>query len=516
MYTNELSESQSLRKKYQQQFEQLSQSHHSELYDFERNFLEKYIQNDNIDETFIQKLFNYIKVCVSARSLQNKNRDLKFAQKDFAQFLLEYLIKKYILGFDATIIPETVGSKSKVCSKRIQRQEFEEREKNLFQNLQEILSFLDEVENNKQVQRFIAANIGSNELLALSLFATRFFNADALFLEAVETEIVVNPVKQPIKKLVYNYWRDSESSGKPYMSVKLEAKPYGAQFGGKISTSGAQSKNWYFKTHQEGSRVESSTRIMYLSKSVSLASPVNANELFVYKILEKLGWGPRVNFVANPFIENDMFIITNDLEEGSNGFKMAINCKKDDLSPAQEEDLKVNATMFDLINRILMLNDLNEGNYGLSADNSIKIVDFRAPSQIIGSLDEEIFFKNFMEVSGGIYPKPPKKCTIDQRLAPSILKQYCKDNKQKIKEGITALQLIDRNQLVKAIEESKSEVLAFINKQDNIASCQTADLLGLDFNEERDNLNIYATVIMKNYDVIRECLEKKSKSLKTD
>lgn len=161
-----------------------------------------------------------------------------------------------------------------------------------------------------------------------------------------------------------------------------------------------------------------------------------------------------------------------------------------------------------------MLNDLNEGNYGLSADNSIKIVDFRAPSQIIGSLDEKLFFKNFMEVNGGIYPKP-KKGTIDQWLAPSILKQYGKD-KQKIEEGITALQLIDRNQLVKAIEESKSEVLAFINKQDNIASCQTADLLGLDYNKERDNLNNYATIIMKNYDVIRECLEKKSKSLKTD
>ena len=59
---------------------------------------------------------------------------------------------------------------------------------------------------------------------------------------------------------------------------------------------------------------------MYLSKSIPLAKPVNVNELFVYKILEKLGWGPKVNFVANPFIENDMFIITNDLEEGRKGF----------------------------------------------------------------------------------------------------------------------------------------------------------------------------------------------------
>ena len=518
MFSVESAESQNLREKYQQQLEQLNQKHGLQLYDFEKSFLGEYIQKDNIDETFMQKLFNYIGTCASSRSVQNINdRDAKFAQKDFAQFLLEYLIEKHILGLDAINIPATTESKQKVCSKRMRMQELEERERNLFRNLQDVLSVLHKARNNEQVCKFITANIGNNELLAGSLFVTRLLNVDVPFLEAVETEVTVSPTKPPIKKLTYNYWRDPESSDKPDVSVNLETKPFGAQFGGKIITNGTQSKKWYFKTHQEGSRVESSTGVMYLSKSISLANPVNVNELLAYKILEKLGWGPKVSFVANPFTENDMFIVTNDLEEESNGFTMAINCKHlDSLDPAQKEDLKVKVTAFDLSNRILMLNDLNEGNYGLSADNSIKVVDFRAPSQVIGSLNERIFYKAFLGVNGDVYPKPPKQGMVDQRLAPSILKQFGADEKQKIKEGIVALRLLDRNQLEQAGQEAQREVLAFISAQDNIASRQTAELIGLDFDSDSEKLENYVTAIMGNYDVIKECLTKKSESLNQD
>ena len=105
---------------------------------------------------------------------------------------------------------------------------------------------------------------------------------------------------------------------------------------------------------------------------------------------------------------------------------------------------------------------------------------------------------------------------MDQRKAPSILKQHGTDEKQKIKEGITALRLTDRNKLEQATQEAKSAVLAFICKRDNIADCQTAELLGLDLNEESNKLENYAVIIMKCYDVVREFLTKKSESLKTD
>ena len=99
-----------------------------------------------------------------------------------------------------------------------------------------------------------------------------------------------------------------------------------------------------------------------------------------YKILEKLGWGPDVHFLPNPFMMNDMFIITKDLEEDYPDFVIAFNYREiyEKLSPDQKRDLKIKATAFDLLNRILMLNDINDLNYGIiPRDNSIKLFDFR-------------------------------------------------------------------------------------------------------------------------------------------
>ena len=56
MFSVESSELQDLREKYQQQLEQLNQKYGLLLYDFEKSFLGEYIQKDNIDETFMQKL----------------------------------------------------------------------------------------------------------------------------------------------------------------------------------------------------------------------------------------------------------------------------------------------------------------------------------------------------------------------------------------------------------------------------------------------------------------------------
>ena len=515
MLMDDSSSSKNLNENYQQQYEQLNQQYGSKLYDFETNFLVKYIQETKSDKTLIKDLFNYLEKCASSRSDQNFDRDMKFAQKDLALFFLEYLIQKHILGSDKIIIPETPESKKKICSKRMTIQELEEREKNLLLDQKEILHVLCQIQNSSKVFQFINANIGINEPLAGSLFVTRFLHVDAPLVEAVESEVQVNPHKMSIKKLTYNYWRDIQSIGEPFLSFHIETKLFGAQFGGRLITNGSESKKWYFKTHQEGSRVESSTRIMYLSKSISLAKPVNINELFVYKILEKLEWGPKVHFVSNPFIENDIFLVTNDLEEEIDGFKMAIHCKStyNSLNPAQKEDLKIRATAFDLLNRILMLSDLNEGNYGLTTNNSIKVIDFRAPIQIY-ALNELVFYDSFLEVNGLVYPKHPHPDMPDPRLVPSILKESIADEKQKINEGIAGLRLINKEQLEQAVQESKDEVIAFLSAQDSIADCQIAQHIGIDLSHDSKTLTIYAQVIMGNYSVVKDCLTKKLESLK--
>ena len=96
----------------------------------------------------------------------------------------------------------------------------------------------------------------------------------------------------------------------------------------------------------------------------------------------------------------------------------------------------------------------------------------------------------------------------DDRVVPSILKQSSTDEKQKIIEAISALRLIDKNQLEQAVQEAKMEVLAFINGRDNIANCQIAELIGLDLDDDLMYLERYGKIIITNYDIVSACLTK--------
>ena len=117
-----------------------------------------------------------------------------------------------------------------------------------------------------------------------------------------------------------------------------------------------------------------------------------------------------------------------------------------------------------------------------------------------------------MRVNGHIYPATPSKDAIDRRLVPSILKQSSSDVQQKVREGIAALELINKNQLDQALQEAKDEVLAFIDAQDNIASCKISNLIGINRDDEVDYCDEYIMVIQRNYDVVRKCLTERSSS----
>jgi len=493
-------------KNYQQQYEQLCQEHGMFFYDFEKHFLELYIQRKADDEDLIQKIFNYLNESVEFRKGRDLVRDIKFGQKDFACFFFNYLFEKHIMGYDST--KTSTSGKPIISSRRLRIPELIARERSFYLNEQEILDFLHISGCDETVCKFFVSIIGVNELLALTLFATKFLNVpEAPFLVAVETERDLYPPKKPLKKLTYNFWSDSESSDKPFISFFATDKPPSAQFGGQIITEGAESKKWYFKTHQEGSKTESSTPVMYLSKSISSTHPVNIAELFVYKLLEKLGWGPNVTFIVNSFIKNDIFIITNDLENEC-GFKVAGYCKQRyiSLDPTEQHDLKIKATAFDLLIRLLRLSDINEGNYGLTTDNSIKLIDFKV-SKELGLFDPELFFKSFLKVNGYIYPNPPTENSPDLRLVPSILKQSSANEQQKISEGIAAFELINKDELGQAAQIAKTEVVDFLMSTDKISNLQTANIIGVNLNNDIEFLDGFIKILLKNYDIVMKCLK---------
>ena len=75
--------------------------------------------------------------------------------------------------------------------------------------------------------------------------------------------------------------------------------------------------------------------------------------------MEKLGIGPEVNFVVNPFVIQDLYIITTDLSntKSNETFTTAVNIKaqKDIEKLINDKDVILEFTKFELINRIFEL-----------------------------------------------------------------------------------------------------------------------------------------------------------------
>jgi hypothetical protein len=164
-------------------------------------------------------------------------------------------------------------------------------------------------------------------------------------------------------------------------------------------------------------------------------------------------------------------------------------------------------TIFDIINRLFMLSDMHDGNYGIikKLDNSIsvKIVDFNAPTQAY-ALNETTFFHPFLRANGGLYKK-------NNEIAKIILDHGNKGNK--LKEGMTALEFINREKLAQALTDAKNEVITFILDNENISGKQNAEVLGIDHvdpnnlesNSAVEDLFIYLRTVLDNYDVAFQC-----------
>lgn len=75
--------------------------------------------------------------------------------------------------------------------------------------------------------------------------------------------------------------------------------------------------------------------------------------------MEKLGIGPEVNFVVNPFVIQDLYIITTDLSntKSNETFTTAVNIKaqKDIEKLINDKDVILEFTKFELINNIFEL-----------------------------------------------------------------------------------------------------------------------------------------------------------------
>ena len=135
------------------------------------------------------------------------------------------------------------------------------------------------------------------------------------------------------------------------------------------------------------------------SSNLSFTSRKELNKLIInifepleYFILEQLDYGPKVEIIINPYINEGLYIISKDIEENGNKFYLFkdINDKIKN-NVINEKDLMNNKNLvislneLDIISKILDIKDLNFGNFGFLEDkenigdekyNNIKIIDF--------------------------------------------------------------------------------------------------------------------------------------------
>ena len=461
--------------------------------DFEKNFLNKYLASDhNFGELFENKIFNYISKKTSHQQYYgscSENNINQLLRLDFSKCILDYLEDKYIIQSD------TAGVKEKL-SIILTLEELEKNQKNMYIELNNILKLLDDDENTK---KFILANTGINENIANYIFSSRLFTDNIYKRQAKKVLVNIDPNKEPLCRITYHFLDENE---KPVFDTSVSKKAFGAQFGGilSITTKEGTEEKRFFKTHQNGSRFTGFTGELFFSKSISVAQPVNIIELFVYKLLEELEIGPKVKFVVNPFVTNDIYIVTKDLGDkfniaGKISEKECIDLKKD-------SELVSQITKFDLINRILGLSDLNQGNYGILDNGNqklIKIIDFRAPSQPL--LLNDIIFSWYFTANGKIYQP-------NDGLVANLLKS--KSPEQKIKEGKDAIRRLglSEKEFQNIVSKIKNDIKNFINKIDNISNIPIKNQIGLSPYDELEDLEIFEKIIVENFRFVKNYFEK--------
>lgn len=186
----------------------------------------------------------------------------------------------------------------------------------------------------------------------------------------------------------------SQRYGIPEDQVQCLPKPTGAQIGAKIVIPDPANpdhyKAFYVKSHQEFCSKSSPQLGTVTSNGVGF---VDLKELFMYKALERMGYGPKVEFVvakssASSGLEEGIMIATQD-----SGYTKTPNAKdktfrtfdqiREEIDPeTSSKETREDLVAIDMISRVFSLGDvmINAGNFG-RVDRSDKESGERMPDK---------------------------------------------------------------------------------------------------------------------------------------
>lgn len=214
-----------------------------------------------------------------------------------------------------------------------------------------------------------------------------------------------NALTEPLEEAAIIYFTAlfKQQSKRIIATPTFRPKGLGVQLGRIMAINYADSVGrshrieYFIKTHQHGS-----------TSGASSVKPVDPKEIAVYKILEYIGYGPKVHFFYNPIAATPggFFIATQDagftkISDKNKTFKVfshILGTYEATYAQTEHDSARRNIIVIDMLSRILRLSDTvtNPDNYGRVTVNSErtkwKLLDFRIHSEPdISYLRTEIF-----------------------------------------------------------------------------------------------------------------------------
>lgn len=504
---------------------------------YDNDVFDKILKSDFIkDELFKEKFKTFLDYTIKTREIYEKlpyfnenkykiPKENKMLYLNFSLFFQDYLEDKYL---------DTKGKKLNLNNFIIQQQ-------NMYNDIKK---FIDITKDTKIV-KYIYNNTSISENIINFIFAKKYLEENEQFgtTIGIKKSYTINEAKQPKKKIIFSFF---DSNDNKQMSISTTRKPYGSQFGLILyekDKDDAEIGKYFIKTHQNGNREDGYSSDIYTSKSLASAAAVNLKELFIYKLLEKIGIGPKVDFSVNPFSKNSLVISTESISNFIMGGKLCtgfglygdlfdnstneidndenvVRLKSDpgkQISLGLLNDLKSKFTGFDLLNRALCLNDVNEGNYGLIKDSNdeyfVKLVDFRAPEDREDGgyeIRQDSFLRSFLRANGFIYK--------EKSFIRSVLGK--KTENEKITLAYKNLNIFD-NITDELLCNTYKEIENFAIQNDETSNKQNAEIMGIekvDLNSPSNNQSIfdlqqYRSDIRKNINLIKEIIKTKYNNL---
>ena len=243
-------------------------------------------------------------------------------------------------------------------------------------------------------------------------------------------------------------------------------------------------------------------------------SGIDLREIFVYKALEKIGYGPKSHIIVNPYINFGLYIMTEDLNSKDNIFKELSTIKNDlgeyfqpFFTEESNENVKIlikeGLNQLNIIASIFKLIDLKEDNVGfLGASEIWKILmndekkdkNMNLYPYIIDFLNDRIINEKLIE-----FGKNEKKDIILYLIEGKIFKHLTVENEFKDLISITTksykdvFEAIDNNDIKKIIKLKSyySKIMKLLK--------QLKDKL---FKQTKDAWNKLEKIFIPNYDKI--------------